>query len=246
MIQQWIVTTAIFTILINNLWVVASSLLPKLLVFLGNGIISVHLSFKAIGKWRWIRIGIGLWCTFLHALTVSLWTSRMLLALRTCAAFAPFRIPWTIDAHRTLAGTAAISIRGPGSANGLRSSKAFENCKGSRSQSDTTTKNHPNESFLGIACPVIWNLHLTDESAPQYPKLHGRKATLKYVEERPWEDLVEYQRNPDIPKRHVPNKAHNFAGTTCRIGFPYVSCDLNERQKHLHQPSQHGCARLQF
>lgn len=36
MIQQWIVTTAIFTILIDNLWVVASSLLPKLLVFFGK------------------------------------------------------------------------------------------------------------------------------------------------------------------------------------------------------------------
>ena len=28
----------------------------------------------------------------------------MLLALFTCAAFAPFRIPWKIDVHRTLAG----------------------------------------------------------------------------------------------------------------------------------------------
>ena len=71
-----------------------------------------------------------------------------------------------------------------------QSSQSIENCIGSRPPSDPTTKNHPNERFLDIACPEVWIVHLTSGLRPRHQKLHGLKATLKHVEEHPLEYLV--------------------------------------------------------
>ena len=72
----------------------------------------------------------------------------------------------------------------------LKAAEVIENCIGSRPPSDPTTKNHPNERFLDIACPEVWIVHLTSGLRPRHQKLHGLKATLKHVEEHPLEYLV--------------------------------------------------------